>query len=341
MSNEADNNRVWDGAKRGHYEVWYLTLSHAASSTGYWIRYTLESPLDGHGEPYAQLWFARFDATDPDRTFAINRKLPIDAMVAESSPFRISIGDAALAHDAAHGSISGDGHDCRWDLSWEPSGWTHRQLPGVMYRRGGLGDTTVLSPNVDIGICGVIEVDGELIELSGSPGGQTHLWGRKHAHSWAWGHCNAFEGSPGSVLESLTVRLERRGRVLPPLTVLCLYHRGRAYRFTGYRDVPFTRGSFGTGRYRFQATGLRTRIEGEYTVSPDQMVVAHYHDPDGEPSWCANSEVADLRLTLFERSSPLDRWRESAHLLAPGTGHFEVAGRERDEAVEKDHVTVE
>lgn len=338
---EADNARVWDGARRGHYEVWYLTFNHRPSQTGYWIRYTLESPTDGHGEPYAQLWFARFDARDPSRTFGINRRLPIEAMRAAHPPFEISIGDATLTHDGARGSIEGNGHSARWELGWEPAPETHRQLPDIMYRRGGLGDTTVLTPNLDVAMHGVVEVDGESFEIDGEPGGQTHLWGRKHAHSWAWGHCNAFEGAPGAALETLTVRLQRRGYVLPPLTVLCLYLDGEAHRFTAYRDVPFTRGAFGTGFYRFSARSRRVRIEGEYSCRPEDMVVAHYHDPDGEPSWCSNTEVGDLRVTVFERSGLLGSWRERTRLLAPRSGHFEVASRERDPAVEKDHVTVE
>ena len=55
----AEANRMRWAFQRGHYEVWYATLSHLASRTGFWIRYTLEAPEEGHGEPYAQLWFAR------------------------------------------------------------------------------------------------------------------------------------------------------------------------------------------------------------------------------------------------------------------------------------------
>ncbi|HUH04637.1 MAG TPA: tocopherol cyclase family protein [Kofleriaceae bacterium] len=337
---EADNIRRWDGQQRGHYEVWYLTLNHAASGTGYWIRYTLESPRDGVGEPYAQLWFACFDPRHPSRTFAINRKFPIAEMTAGSDPFAVSIAGSSLRNDGAQGALEGAGHRARWDLRWIPSPSTHRHLPGVMYRRGGLGDTTVLSPNLDVAISGTIEVDGERYELGGDPGGQTHLWGRKHAHEWAWGHCNAFQDHPGSALEALTVRLKRRGRVLPPLTVFCLYLDGREYRFADYRDVPFTRGMFETGRYQFRAASARIRIEGEYTCNPDDMVVATYHDPDGEAAYCANTEIGDLRVTVFERPHPLGRWRETAHLVAPGTGHFEVGGRQRDPRVRRDHVTV-
>jgi hypothetical protein len=335
-----DNVRRWDGASTGHYEVWYVTLNHRESSTGYWIRYTMEAPVHGHGAPYAQLWFACFDRNAPSRTFAINQIHPIGQMVAHAAPFSVRIGDAEITHRGARGAIKGGGHDVSWDLRWLPSLQTHRQLPSVMYKRGGVGDTTVLTPNIDVPIRGTITVDGTPHELAGDPGGQTHLWGRKHAHSWAWGHCNAFEGRRGAALEALTVRLKKRGRVLPPLTIFALYLDGEVYRWNEFQHTLLARGDYSTGRYAFRGRRGRVRVEGEYTCRPEDMVVAQYADPDGEPSWCANTEVADLRVTVWKRAGVFGRWREHARLVAAGTGHFEVGGRTRDPAVEKDHVTV-
>ncbi len=338
---ERDNVRRWDGRSTGHYEVWYATFNHRPSQTGYWIRYTLESPVRGGGDAYAQLWFARFDARDPTRTFAINRKFPIDLMSAASNPFAVTIGDACITHAGATGQLVGDGHQVKWDLSWLPSRTTHHQLPRIMYQRGGLGDTTVLTPNLDIPISGRIEVDGEVFELDHEPGGQTHLWGKKHAHAWAWGHCNAFEGRPGAALETLSVTLRKRGYTLPRMTILCLYLDGEAYRFREFHHTLLTGAEFGTGSYRFRARGARVRLEGEFTCRPDDMVVATYEDPDGELSYCANTEVADLRVTVFKRSGLLGRFREYDQLVAPRSGHFEVGSRQRDLAVTKDHVTVQ
>jgi hypothetical protein len=339
LPSAADNVRRWDGAARGHYEVWYLTFNHAASQTGYWIRYTLESPLAGVGEPYAQLWFAQFDARDGRRTFGINRKFPIAAMTARRDPFAVAIDGSELGHDRARGALAGDGHDVRWDLRWAPSPRTHRHLPDVMYARGGLGETTVLSPNLDMAVVGSLTVDGRTLTFDGEPGGQTHLWGRKHAHAWAWGHCNAFDDRPGAAFEALTVRLRRRGLTLPPLTIVTLYLDGEALAFNQFRHTAGNRGDFGTGYYRFRAWRPTVRLEGELSARPDDMLVAHYHDPDGAPSYCANTEIGDLRITVWRRERT--SWREAARLVAPRRGHFEVGSRERDPAVVRDHVTVE
>jgi hypothetical protein len=340
MSTEADNHLRWDRRRRGHYEVWYLTLNDPGSGDGYWIRYTLEAPLDGHGEPYAQLWFARFAAGGDRATFGINRKHPIASFAATEAPFSVTLAGNQLGHDHGRGALSGAGHAVEWDLRWTPGTRTLRQLPGVMYRRGGLGETTVLSPGVDVAISGTITVDGTRFELRDAPGGQTHLWGRKHAYAWAWGHCNAFDDTPGAALEVLAVRLRRRGLMLPPMTVCTLRLDGEELAFNRFDQALLAPAAeTSTGRFRFVARSFTERIEGEFTCRPQDLVRAHYHDPDGEPSYCHNSCVGDLRLTLFRRVH--GRWRESAHLLAPRRGHFEIAGRTKDPAVTQDHVTVE
>ncbi len=46
----AEANRMRWEFQRGHYEVWYATLTHLPSRTGFWIRYTLAAPTEGHGE---------------------------------------------------------------------------------------------------------------------------------------------------------------------------------------------------------------------------------------------------------------------------------------------------
>jgi hypothetical protein len=332
---ERDNARVWRG-QAGHYEVWYLTFNHRPSRTGFWIRYTLDAPSAGGGDPHAQLWFAHFDAADPRRNFAINRKFPITSMGARAAPFELSIGDAALTHASARGGLAGAGHSARWDLAWTPARETHLFFPEVLYRSARVG-TKVLSPNLDVALRGRVEVDGRAFVLEGEPGGQSHVWGRKHAEAWAWGHCNAFEGRTGTAFEVLTARVRR---IAPPLTFLTLVLEGEPLRFTGLADTLLNRGRMGTARYHFRALGSEARIEGGYSCRPEDMVVAEYADPDGEPSYCANTEVADLELRVHRRSGWLRRWVEQARLAAPKCGHFEIGGRSQDPAVQRRYLGV-
>lgn len=335
QATERHNARVWRG-QPGHYEVWYLTFNHRPSRTGYWIRYTLEAPVSGRGDPHAQLWFARFDGDDPGRNFAVNRRFPIASMASQAAPFEVRIGDAVLTHASARGSLEGAGHSARWDLEWTPARRTHLFLPDFLYHSPRV-NTKVLSPNLDVSLRGRVEIDGRALVLEGEPGGQTHLWGRKHAHAWAWGHCNAFERREGTALEALTVRVRPH---LPPLTFLTLVLDGETLRFTRLADLVAGRGRMGTARYEFLARGSDARVEGRYSCRPDDMVIAEYHDPDGEPAYCANTEVADLRLTVHRRSGWGRRWVEQARLAAPGCGHFEIGGRSPDPSIRRRYVAV-
>jgi len=334
------NHMRWDGAARGHYEVWYLTANHRSTGLGLWIRYTLEAPKRGLGEPYAQLWCAVFDRDEPSANFAIHRRYPISQLVAARDPFALTIGSSELHDDRARGALSGEGHEVSWDLKWTPAACVRRLFPSLMYRRGGLGETTVLSPTLGAGLEGAIVVDGRRLELRGETVGQTHLWGRKHAHAWAWGHCSEFIGGRAAILECLTVRLRRLGCTLPPMTMLLLELDGELHRFTRFFQVLTGRTSaeLSTGRYAFTARSSNLRLVGEFSARVQDMVVAPYVDPDGAPSYCANTEVGDLEIVVERRSGR--RWEHAATLRAQGTAHFELGERERDPAILADHIAV-
>ena len=331
---EADNAPVWDG-RRGHYEAWYLTFNHAPSRAGFWIRYTLEAPRDD--APRAQVWFAAFGAHEPARTVALNRAYPLHDLRLQAAPFEVGVGPSVLRHDVARGDLEGGGHRVRWDLGWEAGSATHRHLPDVVYRTS-FADTRVLSPNPRIALEGTVEVDGRRFDLAGEPGGQSHLWGRKHAHAWAWGRCSAFTEGGSAFVEALTVRVRRAGLTLPPVTFLAVHIDDAQLLFTSFRSALRSRGRFGTGRYAFSAESADARMAGEFACPPERMVQAEYADPDGERSFCANTEVADLTLTMQRRAAGA-AWDER-RLVARGTAHFEVAGRRRDPAVRRVHAPV-
>jgi hypothetical protein len=331
---ESDNAPAWDG-RPGRYEVWYLTFNDLPTRTGFWIRYTLAAPTAG--PPHARLWFAGFDAASPARGFALNQGFPREALRLSAAPFEVGIGAAWLRHDGAQGELEGHGHHARWDLRWPPSSWTHRHLPDLVYRTS-FADTRVLSPNPRIDLHGTVEMDGRRFELDGAPGGQTHLWGRRHADSWAWGRCSAFQQGGPALLEAVTVRVRRAGVLMPALTLLTLYLDGEELRFTRLRDLRRTRGHFGGGRYAFAAEGSDARLEGEFSCPAAQRVLAEYRDPDGAPRYCANTETGDLVLTVRRRAAGA-AWDER-RLVAHGTAHFEVGGRQPDGTVEQLHLSI-
>jgi len=203
---------------------------------------------------------------------------------------------------------------------------------------GRFADTQVLSPAPRVAFRGRIAVDGTEVALDGEPGCQSHLWGRRHAHEWAWARCSSFADRSDAFIEALTVRI-RRGRVfLPPITLVSLHVGNRDYHFREIYDAPFSRGSWGTGRYHFVARGLGARIEAEFNCRPEDLVLARYADPDGSSAFCHNTEVADCKVTLSLRRAL--RFRKVVTLTAKSTGHFEYGGREPDPAVTREHEAV-
>jgi len=339
MSTEQANRMVWDRQRTGHYEVWYTTFNHLPSGTGFWIRYTLEAPLPGHGEAYAQLWFAMFDVNQPQRNVAINRRYPLSEFEATDDPFHITLGAGDLGHGALRGALEGDAHEVSWDIAFKPCLFVHHHLPELVYRSS-FADTTVLSPNLMANMNGRVTVDGQDFVLDGSPGCQTHLWGRKHAHAWAWSHCNAFREDPTACLETLSVRLKRFGLVTPPLTFFSLYLGSEVYHFRQFGTLLRTRGAWETGLYRFSGVGNRIKVEGELRCRPEDLVQAPYTDPDGEASFCHNTCVGDALVTVSTRRSAGLRFKRLCRLTSRGNAHFEYASRVSDGRVLRRHITL-
>jgi hypothetical protein len=336
MSADDANVSRWDGNRRGHYEVWYLTLNHTASRTGYWIRYTIDVPEARSGPAYAAVWFARFHRTDPEQTFGFHRRFPIDATRLTSAPFAVHIAASELTSSGCRGELAGNSHLARWQLSWPAGDSVLRFLPDVMYARGGLGETTVHSPTPRAAVQGWIEVDGQSLEVEGNIVGQTHVWGRKHAQQWAWARCAVFDDGSAGVLEALTVKLRRAGVTLPGLTLARLDLAGESFEFNQFRHTLANRGSWGTSSYELTAYSARAKLVAQFSCLPAQMLVAPYLDPDGEPSYCANTEVGDARLTLFDRRGL--SWKQRLTLTSTGCAHFELGARTRDPEIHGNHL---
>jgi len=335
---EHDNLRHWDDAARGVYEVWYLTWNDPRTDQGFWLRYITEAPTDG-GPLRGELWFARFDPRDAKRTFGVHRRFAASAVSSTATPFEIAIAGSTLLHDRAHGMLEGDGHAIKWNLSWRPAAHTLRLLPGLMYVADGRAETTVQSPNPRVAMSGTLEIDGERISLEGVTMGQSHVWGKKHAYNWAWGHCADFPGAPDALLELLGVRLRRGGVTLPPMFLLALDLDGERIRLNQFRHVAVNRASWGHGKVEWVARSPTVRVEGELTCAAHQMVNAPYVDPDGTRLYCANTEIGDARVVVWKRG--LLGWREHRRLVAPRRAHFELGTRERDASIDRPHVLVE
>jgi hypothetical protein len=321
------NALQWDGAP-GHYEVYYLTLTDPATGLGFWIRYTMLAPMASTAT--CALWLLVMDPRPGGQpTCARKATFGIDQLHSAADPFELRVGAATLTD----GGMSGAFEDVAWELRWRPDG-RGRSYEHVhpALRRAGVAQTVLVLPHADLSIDGTVTLAEEVIELSGARGGQAHLWGSKHANSWAWVHCNEFrdaDGEPvrGAFVDAVSVFVSRFGRELGPSTPVLARVDGADFSSTSPRRVLTNKSTFALTGWRFEAVAGSRRLIAEIDASRDQLAGVTYHDPDGEPAYCYNGETASMRLHVYERARRVGGWAHRETLFSVGRTHFEYAQR--------------
>jgi hypothetical protein len=318
----------WNG-EPGHYEAYYLTLTDPASGVGVWIRYTLVAPLQDSGEhATAALWFLAMDPRPGSApTLARKATLPIEQLTSQAEPFELRIGDATLTD----GGMAGAFHDIEWELRWTPCPRAYEHVHPVL-RRAGVASTVLVLPHADLAVDGTVSLPGERLELAGARGGQAHLWGSKHASSWAWVHCNDFRtlgGEPvqDAFVDAVSVIVPRLGHEVGPSTPVVARVDGEDFRSTSPVRVVANSSTFALTGWRFEAVGGARKLIGEVDAEREQLAGVTYHDPDGELAYCYNSETASMRLHVYERARRVGGWEHRGTLVSSGHAHFEYAQR--------------
>ncbi|HEY2769244.1 MAG TPA: hypothetical protein VGI87_01685 [Solirubrobacteraceae bacterium] len=322
------NALQWDGTP-GHYEVYYLTVTDPATGVGLWIRYTMLAPLERTGEPATcALWLLAMDPRPGSRgTLGRKGTFPIEQLRTEADRFELEIAGATLTDRGMAGRFE----DVRWELSWDPSP-KHYEHVHAGLRRAGIAQTVLVLPHGDVAVRGTVDLPGERLTLADAPGGQAHLWGSKHARRWAWVHCNDFEmldGAParGEMIDAVSVFVSRGGREVGPNTPVVGRVLGQEFTSTSPWRVVRNRSTFALTGWRFETIAGGRKLIGEVDAERDLLAGVTYHDPDGEPAYCYNSEAASMRVHVYERARRVGGWAHLQTLTAPGRAHFEYAQR--------------
>jgi hypothetical protein len=318
----------WDG-RPGHYEVYYLTLTDPDTGVGFWIRYTMVAPLESTAAPATcALWFLAMDPrAGRTATFGHKLTLPIEQLRANSDPFSLHIGDAVISDAGMLGSFE----DVDWDLRWVP-GERHYEHVHPILRRARIAQTVLVLPHADLSINGSISFGTERLEILGASGGQAHLWGAKHARSWAWVHCNDFttlEAEPvrDTFIDAVSVFVPRFGREVGPNTPVVGRFEGDDFNSTSPPRVIANASTFALTGWRFEAVDGSRKLIAEVDADRDQLAGVTYHDPDGELAYCYNGATASMRVHVYERSRQVGGWAHRTTLQSSGRAHFEYAQR--------------
>jgi hypothetical protein len=318
----------WKG-RGGHYEVYYLTLTHPGTGVGAWIRYTVLAP-SGPSSPDAScsLWFSTMDPRPGSRgVLARKATYSIEQLRAQDDPFELRIGEAWVRDQGMQGEFE----DVSWDLRWAPSDRCYESVHPALQRLR-IASTALLIPNADVSLDGTIAFGPQRIELAGARGGQAHMWGTRHASSWVWAHCNdlsTISGEPvkDAFVDGVSAMVSRLGREIGPSTPVVARIDGRDFCSTSPPRIVSNSSTFALTGWRFEAVAGRRKLVGEVDADRDQLAGVTYHDPDGTPAYCYNTETATLRLHVYERSRQVGGWAHRQTLVGPGRAHFEYAQR--------------
>lgn len=311
------NEPRWDGQRRGHYEVWYLTLNQPESGRGFWLRYTLEVPKDGRRDPVAELWGFAFSPGSPALGGKVTRPL-------EWPPQGImSVGDAVLED----GRAVGETDELAWDLRWTPSPTAMWHIPGWL-GRSKLPSTRVVCPNLDVDFDGWIRVGDETVELSHAPGCQTHLWGRQHAARWQWAHGNAFDDDSVAFEAVHAVPLLAPGRPAPRgFTFLYVEAGGERFECNAFPRFLRARSRVESPRWEVAGATRDSQVRVVVEAKAEEMAQVTYEDPDGAKAWCVNSEIARAVVEVEKGDGSFVR------ASSDGLAHVEFGNREPDPRV--------
>lgn len=327
---ERDNIMVFDGKKRGHYEVYYMKFN--APPYAFWIRYTVLSPIAGGSEPVGELWAIAFNKDKPEWNDAWKRTVPFSQCSTLGQPFAYRIGTAELSHHGSRGEIArDDDRNISWDLAFHEEGETFHHFPGSLLYRLPFPKTKVVAPHLSMRVSGSVTVGNQTIALDKVPGHQAHIWGTKHALRWAWANCNQFEEAEGVVFEALSARIKLGKVETPDLSIAALRLPGKEILFNRVDRWLKNSSHYELEFWRLEASQGEHRLEAEIKNRVEDMVGVAYQDPDGEPRVCHNSKVADLDLGLYRKTG--SEYRLEGTFRARGTAAFEVVTPEADPRV--------
>lgn len=288
----------WNGVRfraggRRHVESYFIKLNDPEGMRALWLKATI---LQKVGEaPVAEAWAVAFSRGE--QAVGVKEVEPLSRARFSSRSLDVAVRDLRFEEGRLSGVVRQGDHAITFDLTFDPLEGPLAPLPTALYR-GPFPSSKLVSPHPHARFDGHYDVDGARVEVRGWLGMQGHNWGKGHAHTYAWGHCDQWEQGEDVVFEGVTARVEVGPLLAPPLTLLAVSVRGVRYVLNGPRELATSRGEIDGLRWTFRGAGRRVRVEGELSAQVEDVAGLLYENPVGAPTYCLNSKIADGRLTI-------------------------------------------
>jgi hypothetical protein len=329
---------------RGHYESFYLKAAAPEGGRAVWIRHTV------HRRPGQLLtgavWLTWFDAGREGPVALKGSYGPGEIAVPAGAYLRV--GESVIAPGTAAGSLSthrpstnpgrsGDsstfgaarGATASWDLRFGDRHEALHHLPDERLYDARLPKTKLLSPHPGALFDGVLELEGERIELAGWPGMVGHNWGSEHADTWTWIHAAGLgeDGAGFLDIAAARIRISKWGPLRTPwLGNGMLAIDGERHRLGGIRPRSTSIDAH-PGHCNFELRGDGIRVRGMALAPLGRTVAWEYADPAGGTHDSLNCSIADLDLIVSRDGRP------DLELAVEGGAAYELGTGDRSHGV--------
>lgn len=306
-----------------HYEIWFGKID-ISPGRALWFRYTI---IDGVKKE-ASTWALLFDndnVTVGKQTWKLSDLAPPNCVIIPDNenlqrfqdlPQVFHLGSAHL--DGANAIGQADG--ISWDFKFKDNGHRFEHVPPFV-KALHVAKSTYSACFLDLSFSGTIMNGSESINIEDKPGMIGHIYGKKSAHSWAWAHCNNFNGHDNVIFEGLSARINLGGKVTPPLSSFILIVGERRYEFSSTIKLFTAESEFGEGKWEFMAKSSTATLKGIAT-SPGKVALVEYTDTDDSKLWCYNSKLAALKIELTDL-----RTKKVEVFESESTAAFEIVNR--------------
>jgi hypothetical protein len=303
------------GSAAGHVESYFLKANDASGGSAVWLKATILARAGA--DPVAEAWAIAF-RRDGEHV-AVKQTVPFRQARFSGERFDVAVAGLELSDGRARGAVESGGHRIEVDLAYTTDAPPLVPFPSLRMYETKLPSSKLVSPHPDSRFTGRLRIDGAELAVEGWRGMQGHNWGRGHAESYGWGHCNCWEGEPELVFEGVTASVKVGPLETPPLTLLVVWHRGVRYELNDPRSLLGARGKVTPRSWRFSAESRLARIEGELAAEQRDVVGLYYENPNGEMTYCLNSKIARGRLRLEVKGRPPLEARTRMAALEVGT----------------------
>ncbi|CAN5925423.1 hypothetical protein BH11MYX4_BH11MYX4_51470 [soil metagenome] len=285
----------------GHGESYFLKLNDREGRRALWIKATI-LVHEGGAPRVAEAWAIAFDREG--RHVAAKQVVPLAQAHFGGRGLDVTVAGLRITPGRVSGEVVSHDQRIAFDLRFTMTSPPLVPFPSERMYEARLPSSKLVSPHPDSRFSGTYTAAGQTVEVDGWHGMQGHNWGTRHAELYAWSHCNEWQGEDDLVLEGVTARVKVGPALAPPLTIVCVRHRGVRYDFNAPLTLLRARGTIELRRWTFSAKSALATASGELWADTRDFVGLAYENPDGAITYCLNSKIARGRIRLSVRGKP-------------------------------------